>query len=236
MTKFQKNETEKEKCEFFGAIGILHQLILGIMTFSLLILKRYLEKPRRPWAIWFYDVIKQIISSFVLYSINIIFSYLLSEERENSDVFDIYFMNLLLGCIGGYYITSRNLMLFEYIKKRYKLKIALNEIYYEEIINNDNTKSYKLKTKIYIYEIIMWTFLQLIWKFILLIMFHNFKLLFILFGKLCLKPFTNAHLKSFMILCVFPFLLNGFYYWRLDNLLKVKKKAVGVIVKNVEDD
>jgi hypothetical protein len=236
MTKFQNNENEKEKCEFFGTMGILHQLLLGILTFSLLIIKRYLEKPRRPWIIWFYDVIKQIISSFVLYAINIAFSYILSEERENSDVFAIYFMNLLLGCIGGYYITSQNLMLFEYAKKKYKLKITINEVYYDEIINSDNTKSYKLKTKIYIYEIIMWTFLQLIWKFILLIMFNNFKLLFILFGKLCLKPFTNAHLKSFMILCVFPFFLNGFYYWSLDNLLKVKKKTVDIIVKNVEEE
>jgi len=235
MAKLQKNENEKDKDDFFGTMGILHQLILGVLTFSLLILKRYLEKPRRPWIIWFYDVIKQIISSFVLYAVNIIFSYMLSEERENSDVFAIYFMNLLLGCTGGYYITSRSLMLFEYLKKKYKLKITINEVYYEEIINNDNTKSYKIKTKLYIYEIIMWTFLQLIWKFILLIMFNNFKLLFILFGKMCLQPFTNIHLKSFMILCVFPFILNGFYYWSLDNLLKVKKKAIDVIVKNVDE-
>ena len=100
MKSFQRNfkVQDKERCEFFGVLGVIHQLILGILTFSLLILKRYLEKPRRHWIIWFYDVLKQIISSFFLYSTNIIFSYLLSNKDETSEICTIYFMNLFLGC------------------------------------------------------------------------------------------------------------------------------------------
>ena len=39
-TSLKYNE---EKCEFFGVLGIIHQLILGLLTFSLLVLKRYLK-------------------------------------------------------------------------------------------------------------------------------------------------------------------------------------------------
>ena len=224
----------KEKCEFFGILGIFHQFLLGFLTFSLLILKRYLEKPRRTWIIWFYDVLKQIISSFVLYSANIIFSYLLS-NKEDSDLCTIYFMNLFLGCFVGYYITRLYIIFFYYLKKKLNLEMYFNEVYYEEIHLSNNTKIFKLKKVVYITEIIFWTFVQLIWKFILLILFSYFRLIFIAFGEKCLKPFTDIHIKSFMILCFFPLLFNGFYYWKLDSLIKIKKGQRDVIIKLGED-
>ena len=231
--KTRIKEYNKEKCELFGILGIFHQLTLGLITFSLLIVKRYLEKPRRPWTIWFYDVLKQIISSFVLYATNIIFSILLSKkEGIESDLCTIYFMNLFLGCIIGYYITSIYAVLFYYLKKEYKLKINLNEVYYEEVTDSNNIKSYRLKTKVYISELIFWVFIQLIWKFILLIFFSYFRFFFISIGDLMLKPFTNPHIKSLMILCVFPLIFNGFYCWKLDTLMKVKKEKNYVTIKS----
>ena len=71
------NEGDKDKCEFFGFLGIVNQSILGFLIFSFLIIKRFIEKPRRHWFIWFFDVLKQIISSLTLYSANMTFSYIL---------------------------------------------------------------------------------------------------------------------------------------------------------------
>ncbi len=237
MSSFQRGlkDYNEEKCEFFGILGIFHQLILGVLSFSLLILKRFLEKPRRPWIIWFYDVLKQIISSFVLYSANIIFSYLLSNNKQNSDLCTIYFMNLFLGCIVGYYITSLYIYLFIYLKKIYNFKIYFNEVYYEEIYMN-NTKTYLIKKKVYISELALWTSIQLIWKFILLILFGFFKQIFIYIGDKCLKPFTNIYIKSFMILCAFPLIFNGFYHWKLDNLIKVKTGKVYTTIKSSSEE
>lgn len=237
MSSIQKGfkDYNEEKCEFFGILGIFHQLILGVLSFSLLILKRFLEKPRRPWIIWFYDVLKQIISSFVLYSANIIFSYLLSNNKQNSDLCTIYFMNLFLGCIVGYYITSLYIYLFIYLKKIYNFKIFFNEVYYEEIYMN-NTKTYLIKKKVYILELALWTSIQLIWKFILLILFGFFRQIFIYIGDKCLKPFTNIHIKSFMILCAFPLIFNGFYHWKLDNLIKVKTGKVYTTIKSSSEE
>lgn len=238
MSSLQRNLKvyNKEKCEFFGVLGVFHQLILGFLTFSLLILKRYFEKPRRPWIIWFYDVLKQIISSFALYTTNIIFSYLLSNKEEDSDLCTIYFMNLFLGCFVGYYITSLYIIFFFYIQRLFQCEVYFNEVYYEEIYLNNNTKIFRLKKDIYITEIIFWTSVQLIWKFILLILFSIFRLLFINIGEKCLKPFTDHNLKSFMVLCFFPFLFNGFYYWKLDSLIKVRKRHKNVIAKLGEEE
>ena len=240
MKSFQREikDYNQEKCEFFTLLGIFHQIILGLISFSLLILKRYLEKPRRDWIIWFYDILKQIISSFVLYSANIIFSYLLANKNgDNSDLCTIYFMNLFFGCIVGYYITSLYLHLFYHLKKKYKFRLYFNEVYYEEFYDSNNIKHYKIKTKVYICELISWTFIQLIWKCILLILFSYFKDVFILIGLQILKPITNLSLKFFMTLCVFPLLFNGFYYWKLDTLIKVKivPKYVTIKTSNYEE-
>ena len=239
MKSFQKElkDYNKEKCEIFGFLGIIHQLILGLLTFSLLLLKRYLEKPRRHLTIWLYDMLKQMISSCALYSSNIIFTYLLSNKKEeNSDLCTIYFINLFLGCIVGYFITSLYIRLFYYINNAYKLNCYFNEIYYEEIYINNNEKYFRIKKRIYISEVIFWVSVQLIWKFMQLIFFSYFKFEFIAFGELCLKPFNNIHIKSFMILCFFPLVFNGFYYWKLDNLIKVKKAKKYVTIKTNEEE
>ena len=82
---------DKDKCEFFGFLGIVNQLILGVLTFSFLIIKRFIEKPRRHWFIWFFDVLKQIISSMTLYSANMTFSYILRSSKENASLCSIFY-------------------------------------------------------------------------------------------------------------------------------------------------
>lgn len=240
MKSFPKKEKDfnnKEKCELFGLLGIIHQLILGLLTFSLLLLKRYFEKPRRHLTIWLYDILKQIISSCALYSTNIFFSYLLhNNKEESSDLCTIYFMNLFLGCIIGYYITSLYIRLFYYLNNVYKLHFYFNEVYYEEIYDNNNEKSFRINKKVYISELIFWVSVQLIWKFMLLIFFNFFKYEFITIGELFLRPFYNIHIKSFMILCFFPLVFNGFYYWKLDNLIKVKEVKRYVTIKANEEE
>lgn len=39
-------------CEIMGFLGIIIQAILAAICFSVLIIKRYCEVPRRPWKIW----------------------------------------------------------------------------------------------------------------------------------------------------------------------------------------
>ena len=234
MKRFQKsNGYNAEKCEFFGLKGILHQLVLGLLIVSFLLLKRFLEKPRRHLWVWFFDVLKQIISSLILYSINIIFAYIVSNNNNyNSELCTIYFMNLFLGSIGGYYMSYFYISLFYYMKKTYKLHLYLNDVYYEEKIV-DNKSTFQMKKRIYVYEIVFWTFIQLLWKYKLLIIFIFFKEIFISFGIICLKPFYNTQLKTFVILCLSPLLFNGIYHWKIDTLIKAKEKKLKLNYANI---
>jgi len=66
-----------------GWFPLLVQVVLGLIAFSSLIIKRFLEKPRRPWIIWGMDVSKQIVSSLAAHSMGIISSLIMSHITES---------------------------------------------------------------------------------------------------------------------------------------------------------
>ena len=55
--------SEKKECELLGEFGILMQVVLGITSFSRLILKRHLEYPKRSLRVYLLDVSKQAFSA-----------------------------------------------------------------------------------------------------------------------------------------------------------------------------
>lgn len=68
-----------------GLLGILIQIGLGILSFSVLIIKRFTEKQKRPWRIWILDTSKQIISQMMAHFINLTISIALTYDDEGSD-------------------------------------------------------------------------------------------------------------------------------------------------------
>jgi len=68
-----------------GLLGIIIQVALGVLSFSVLIIKRFREKPRRPWKIWFFDTSKQLISQIIAHFINLTISLALAASDSSSD-------------------------------------------------------------------------------------------------------------------------------------------------------
>ena len=59
------------KCQLLeGGFEIIVQLLLGCIALSILILKRYRENPQRPYIVWLFDSLKQIVGSFVAHAGN----------------------------------------------------------------------------------------------------------------------------------------------------------------------
>lgn len=72
-------------CSMTGLLGILIQLALGVLSFSVLIVKRLREKPQRPWKIWIFDTSKQLISQLLAHFINLTISIALAYNDDSSD-------------------------------------------------------------------------------------------------------------------------------------------------------
>ena len=218
------NETSssESKCEMFGGFGFLIQAILGAAAFSILIVKRFVEKPRRPWKIWFYDVAKQIISSLVLHLFNLIISAVLSNDENDADACVWYFVTVTLDCTLGAFLSYIFMWLVDGIVSSSELEILKTGLYYEEYMEG-NKKCYKLKWKKYGAQLGVWLVITFIVKLILLIMLKICKLFLVNLGGFFLSPFSNAKLRLVMVMIIFPVILNALYFWVVDNILKLKE-------------
>ena len=84
-----------------GLLGILIQVGLGVLSFSVLIVKRFREHPQRPWKIWLFDTSKQLVSQMIAHFINLTISLALAYNDSSSDECLWYFMtNILDNTIG----------------------------------------------------------------------------------------------------------------------------------------
>ena len=228
------NETSSEsKCEMFGGFGFLIQAILGAAAFSILIVKRFVEKPRRPWKIWFYDVAKQIISSLVLHLFNLIISAVLSDDENDADACVWYFVTVTLDCTLGAFLSYIFMWLVDGIVSSSELEILKTGLYYEEYMEG-NKKCYKLKWKKYGAQLGVWLVVTLIVKLILLIMLKICKLFLVNLGGFFLSPFSNAKVRLVMVMIIFPVLLNALYFWVVDNILKLKESDKDEVKLNGE--
>jgi len=79
-----------------GIVGILIQVGLGILSFSVLIFKRIRENPQRPWKIWIFDTSKQLISQVIAHFINLTISIALTYNDKESDECLWYFVTNIL--------------------------------------------------------------------------------------------------------------------------------------------
>ena len=235
MTNLSDNSGEKSaKCEMFGGFGFLIQAILGAAAFSILIVKRYIEKPRRPWKIWFYDVAKQIISSVALHLFNLIISAILSSDENDADACVWYFVTVFLDCTLGAFLSYIFMWLTDGIANSSDWIFLKTGLYYEEI-KIGNKKNYKLIWKKYLSQLGVWLTITLIVKIILLIMLKICKLFLVNLGTFFLSPFSNAKIRLVMVMIIFPVILNALYFWVVDNILKLKESDKGEISLNKEE-
>ncbi|KAF2722310.1 hypothetical protein K431DRAFT_302675 [Polychaeton citri CBS 116435] len=67
-------ESQNGECRLLGPFALLVQAALGGVALLSLVWKRWREKPRRPWKIWFFDASKQVLGSVLLHILNIAMS------------------------------------------------------------------------------------------------------------------------------------------------------------------
>jgi hypothetical protein len=90
----------EDSCNFFDSFGIVIQCFLGLISLLFLVLKRYLEKPRRDWIIWALDTSKQVAGQLTQHGFNLIVSNRLGSHTSLEC--EWYVINLINDCTIGF--------------------------------------------------------------------------------------------------------------------------------------
>ena len=67
-------DPDRGECRLLGPFALLIQGALGAFALLSLVWKRYRETPKRPWRIWFFDVSKQVVGTFLTHILNLAMS------------------------------------------------------------------------------------------------------------------------------------------------------------------
>lgn len=132
-------------------MGIIIQVGLGVLSFSVLLIKRLRESPPRPWKIWMFDTSKQGLSQMLAHFINLTISIALTYRDSSSDECLWYFTTNILDNTIGVLICVFCLVLIEkrLVEKGKTEYISGNYYNYQrvfvniEVINKPAEESHK---------------------------------------------------------------------------------------------
>lgn len=111
-----------QSCQLIGFAGILIQAIMSALSFSVLIYKRYTERPKRAWKIWALDASKQVASQILAHVINVMISMQLSTHLDSDACIWYLATNVLdntVGvflCVGVLSLIEKNLFNDKYVR------------------------------------------------------------------------------------------------------------------------
>jgi hypothetical protein len=144
----------EEGCNFFDDFGLLIQFILGVISLSFLVLKRYLEFPRRDWLTWFLDTSKQIAGQLTQHGFNLLISSHLGSNGGSEC--EWYIVNLINDSTIG--------LLFQIIYLRIITWMLRGTKY--EFQTGDYGEKFEIGN--YIYQMNLWIFIVILVRLICL--------------------------------------------------------------------
>ncbi|CAD8148685.1 unnamed protein product [Paramecium pentaurelia] len=218
MIKFEKQFIHlqysqfKMQCEILDWKGYLVQASLGLFSFTVLIIKRYFERPKRVWKIFMMDSSKQLLSALLAHILNVILAMELSSETDkNACIW--YFITFMLDSTMGIlliFLLMKSLnMIFTYFDMR-KLQSG-NYFKIQENVRIDG--------QIYACQLFVWNSVVIVSKFIL----YGFQELVAdqlnEIGTYLLSPINNPDLLLVFVMIIIPFIMNAITFWIQDNII-----------------
>lgn len=217
MLNLSASSSPEPKCELFGVLGIIIQALLGFLSFSTLIIKRYQEKKRRPWLIWGMDTSKQAFGACYQHILNLWVAVWLGGLTDSPCKW--YFLNYMMDIMFG---TILNYLFFTGIERfcaNFRLLKFKSGVYFTK---EAPEKPLFLK---WIYQFVIWILVLTMAKFSVILASYFGRDALDVVGEIILTPIRiNVNFELIMIMVVLPFLFNAGQFWVQDNFLKKQEK------------
>jgi len=190
------------------------QLFLGLVSFISLLGKRFTDKVRRPWKVWFFDTSKQGLSALLIHFVNILLSMAFGEWLSaDADPCNWYWINLTLDDTLGVGVLFILLRLLQCIyRTRYvdRPELAMSGEYGDPP-----------DVRIFVRQLLDWQALVVVEKCILATLVVNFTAAVAFIADVLLGWFDQyPRAKLVVVMVITPLTMNVFALWVADNFLQ----------------
>mmetsp|Transcript_52331 Transcript_52331/g.96859 ORF Transcript_52331/g.96859 Transcript_52331/m.96859 type:complete len:265 (+) Transcript_52331:104-898(+) len=212
------------QCRLLGSlVSWVCQVILGLTALAVLIVKRYIEVPRRPCLVWFFDVGKQAGSSAVDHVMNILLGYWLADAQSHhgsNDECAWYCVNFTVDIVIGIWFCLGLLRLSELIAVRCGC----------EALSQSGDYGDPPSLLVAIAQLLIWCCCFLVMKVSIAatIVYVNpvqdglNEVADYFFGDL---NRTAPQVELAFVMVLWPLLLNSLYFWVSDRLIKAASES-----------
>lgn len=217
-----------------GFGGLIVQGVLGLISLSALLIKRYFEVPKRPWVVWIFDNSKQVFGAFLQHCLNMMLAILLSHANE-ADNWDWYFMSFVWDILIGVPLCYYGLKLVENIGIRYHIEELNTGVYIKEHHFSPEiefldpaliAKKHEVDYRIWVIQLAVWGLIVAAMKVLLFWILQIFAApleIAVNFILGWMNAYPNC--KLILIMMIIPLFLNALQFWVQDNILKAKKET-----------
>ncbi|AMD21143.1 HEL138Wp [Eremothecium sinecaudum] len=240
-----------ESCKLLGPVSLLTQFFVGVVALGLLLLKREYQRPKRPWAVWKFDVAKQITGALGVHLFNVLTSVsdaplpnskmAFSREDDHGDKQCLwYFANLLMDTTVGVPIIWFWLKLIHYLLGFFNISNIESGNYYPEYeyspgvdSEQNKTPSKPLYSAFFKQLLIFITGLSLT-KLCTFIILYYFEGVAYWFSNLILgwsDPWPNFQI--FIIMFIAPAVLNAFQWFFTDSIIMLSARRTSIQYEEV---
>lgn len=225
--------TTQLQCELLGEFGSFGWWLQGVLAFCCmlsLVGKRFTDKVRRPWKIWWFDTSKQGVQATLNHSVNIALSKAFGVWlADDTDPCNWYWVNLSLDCTLGV------LFLFGLLK-------ILQKVYRSKYVGRPelaNCGEYgdPPDFRIFCRQLLDWQALVVVQKAALTLLVVYFREELALAAGLMLgwlSPYPRV--KLVVVMVIGPLTLTVFALWAADSFLQAKRPEVEADDPEVSDD
>ncbi|WFD22370.1 hypothetical protein MEQU1_001040 [Malassezia equina] len=203
-------------CRLLGPVGIVTQLLMGVVVLGTLLYKRHCERPRRAWRTWGLDVSKQLTGQGMVHMLNVLFSAVgLTNAHRNPC--SLYFLNILLDSTLGLFVVYGVLHgVTRVMQDRYQLQGFVSGEYHPGGTPGRPAPSvlqcWLRQTGVYLLGLALMKLLVLL----LLAWLPSI----VSFGGWLLSLFgTHRGWQVVFVMALFPMAMNMLQFWLIDSML-----------------
>ncbi|GFZ44722.1 hypothetical protein JCM24511_02447 [Saitozyma sp. JCM 24511] len=202
-------DSDPSRCRLLGPTALVVQGLMGVFVIASLVAKRQLEKRKRKWKIWLWDVGKQLVGQAVVHGLNLLISDLVAHAADNNPC-SLYFLNVLIDTTIGVAIFYFALKAFTWF---FTQRLAL-EGYKSGQYGNPPNPTWWRQIIPYLLSIITMKLLVL-----LPLTLPGISELLLRFGHALLQ-YLSPSVQVVFVMALFPLVMNVIQFCLVDQVIK----------------